>query len=305
LGINDVKQYNKEKYGEDLDENENKVQTNNGMLVFNNTENGLRKNEKNMTSFGEYKKEKEIMEFDTFKGTQKQSSSGRGLSEFTINKTVSNLDPKQESKGVISSIDHRTSQKTVQDSRKVMSQENKNNKVGIFTKIKNKMFGSASKKEKSDDNDESKSSQFESKPIKEKPQNDYAIDFFDKKMDIKEEQKIEQVKSDKEEDQMTQQEVDKKVDEEKITETPQKEENKNSNKPSDSMIEITKPNDISIINLTKNSDKKKKEVFQSPSKVLKEMEKGKKSSKKKSTGKDMSFTAWGKNSINALKRNLN
>jgi hypothetical protein len=220
------------------------------------------------------------MEFDTFKGTNKQSSSGRGLSEFTINKTVSNLDPKQESKGVISSIDNRPTDKINQESRKAMSQENN---VGFFTKIKNSVFGSEKKKDKSGQLEVVKASSFESKQKQDEPkvENDYAIDFFENKNveDKPENKPVEESKKDNKEV--------------KVETTEQ---------ISESMMKIMQPNDISIINLTKKTEKKASPVFQSPSKVVKK-EEG--SSKKKSTGKDMSFRMWGQNSINALKKDIN
>ena len=78
-----------------------------------------------------------MMDFnDTFKGTNKHDSSGHVPSEFTINKTVSNLDARNDTKLFPRS--------TIEDKRKVdleermvMSQEKSENKIDILSKIKN------------------------------------------------------------------------------------------------------------------------------------------------------------------------
>ena len=220
-----------------------------------------------------------MMEFnDTFKGTVKNESSGQVPSEFTVNKTVSNLDPRNDSKGFPRSTIEGKEEQFSGEERKAQSQEKKQG-TGLMEKLKNSIFGSGKKEFKKNTlevNDLGK------KKREKSPENDYKVDFDAPPPEMKKWNV--NVKS------QTQAQLVKEL----------KKEN-NKMKRQDSLAEIKKPNDISIINLTK----KKEQFFKSPSKVEKEKSKsGKNGSHKKSTGKPMNFQPWGQKSINALKKDL-
>lgn len=141
------------------------IYKNNRVLKFNHKQKGLRGENKTGKSFGDFQKQKlqnekkksvpppskndhEVMDFSgTFKGTNKQSSSGRGLSEFTINKTVSNLDAKVDNKYKNkSTVELKQNKYESFANRNALSQEKEQSKVGFFKKLKDKIFGFERKK---------------------------------------------------------------------------------------------------------------------------------------------------------------
>lgn len=297
LGIEDVKRYQQEKFGEHTGREE---VAEGKVLVFNGGQNGLRREGPGGASFGEYKRQKasdgegqpgqrgaenDLMEFeDTFKGTHKQSSSARGLSEFTINKTVSNLDQRPDAKNVGSLADNKATSNITYENRKAKSHERQQEQTGFFSKIKekvSKVFASG-KKETLDSNKQDQKTSGRREDSKE-PENDYAVDFT-------EQRQPEETPGQRE---------------------PRREAKKSKNGSSKSkklnqtMEEITKPNDISVVNLTKKSPKPESEKphFQSPSSKARHDE-AQATGKRKSTGKDMSFDAWGQNSIKLLKKDV-
>lgn len=301
FGIEDIKRYQEANFGKQEEAGRNKVVSNERVLVFNGKQNGLRKVEQAGASFGEYQKKKqsrekaveerlelqaenEVMDFeDTFKGTHKQSSSARGLSEFTLNKTVSNLDQKPEQKNTLSTMEQKATSNITYENRKAMSQEGADSQGGFFSKMKNKFLGSGKKTAQASHSEKEKASEPRMSPIP--TENDYAVNFYDSKNT---ESKL------------------RKEDEKAICRKDSKKESNVDCKLEQTMDEIRKPNDISVINLTKKEDKNKALSFQSPSKKDAEAEKESKpvQSKRKSTGKDMSFNMWGKNSIKMLKKDV-
>jgi hypothetical protein len=84
--INDVKKYHEDKFGEAIEQNENKVLANDRLLVFNNKENGLRKMDKTGASFRDYQKEKNLEEKVTRrKGIIKDGKRSDGVRYFQRN----------------------------------------------------------------------------------------------------------------------------------------------------------------------------------------------------------------------------
>ena len=303
FGVEDVLKYHEQRHGKLQKETTEVVYENNRKLIFKSSRIGQEKERQAGQSFGEYKKQKSLLEqaggdlpareeeidFDgTFQGTNVKDSSGRGLSDFTVNRTVSHLDERKDSKNLPRSMIEETLTSNAQfDNRNAISTEKETKKLGLLQRVKNTVFGSDSK---TWNNSEASLKNQLKKLDEEVAKNEYAVDF-------------DQVRAQTNKPQLEIPDLggNAKGDREPKTKSDQKLGIRAGKPKEDSMVSITKPSDISILNLTK---KKKKLVFQSP-----ETKKGKdndsKKSVRKSTGKPLTYKAWGKNTIIALKKELN